>query len=148
REYRVGVSQIPYFPSYGWVMHGAPPAPAGYEWYSDVSVSAPTADFDLDGVFLVFGQVRTVGGSPHIIGMASIRGHALDENTLNWETPQLIESFGAQVAPGRYIDALSIDVEPNSNNVYITYLNLNVDTPYKALLFRISPDLGTTWPAG
>src|SRR5262249_21156702 len=59
-----------------------------------------------------------------------------------------IETFGAQVAPGRYLDALSIDVEPHSNNVYITYLNLNVDPLYKALLFRISPDLGTTWPAG
>lgn len=146
RDYRIGISQNPMIPGYGWVMHGSPPAPAGYLWISDVQVVAPSIYYGLHGRFLIVGQVRTPS-SPYTFGLASVRGVVDDENTLTWDMPQLIETFGSQLVQSRYVGAVSADVEPNSDNVYLGYVRLLTDAASNSLWFRTSTDLGVTWSA-
>src|SRR5205823_5830900 len=90
-------------PPFSWIQHGAPPAPAGYQWHGDMQLESAPSSNDFNGTFLIFAQVLSVAGPPYTIGMASIRGHVLDENTMTWETPQLIETFGTQTGTQRYI---------------------------------------------
>jgi hypothetical protein len=145
RQYRIAVSGIPRG-AYTWVQQGSPPAPAGYQWISDMMLKAPSVNQVFDGTFLIVGQVRATGGFPATIGLASVRGHALDENTVTWETPQVIETFGTVISNQRYINALTMNND-SYYTVYVGYINLNVQNPILFLgsWFRRSYDFGVTW---
>jgi hypothetical protein len=146
REYRVAVSADVGFGTLTWVQHGSPPAPAGYSWLSDMWLKAPEIFQSFDGTFLIVGQVRTNGGSPFTTGLASVRGHVQDENTLTWETPQVIETFGTQVGTSRYLMAVTLNTD-EYGTAYVGYVNLNTDHVMKGAWFRRSFDLGTNWSA-
>jgi hypothetical protein len=145
RSYAVAISQNASVANYAWVQHGAPPAPAGYVWTSDVQVEAPNLNYNYDGTFLIVGQVRTPG-FPSTIGLASVRGHVEDENTLTWETPQLIETFGTSSSGSRYVTALTLAAD-SYTSAYVAYGNLNTTTPMIGTWYRKSDDFGTTWSA-
>src|SRR5215471_10112141 len=146
REYRIAVSADVALGTLTWVQHGSPPAPAGYSWLSDLWLKAPEILQSYDGTFLIVGQVRTNGAAPFTPGLASVRGHVQDENTLTWETPQLIETFGTQFGLSRYVMALTLNTD-DYGTAYVGYPNLNVDQGKKGSWLRRSFDLGTNWSA-
>jgi FlgD Ig-like domain len=146
RSYRVAVSGT--FGSITWVQHGAPPAPAGYQWNSDVLLKAPPPYNGYQGTFVIVGQVRATTALPYVVGIASVRGHVTGPNNLTWETPQLIETFGTQAITQRYIGALTLNADNfNATTVYFGYSNVNSTHQNFSSWFRRSFDFGTTWSA-
>src|SRR5215831_6839816 len=145
-DFRVAISTASQFPT-SWVQHGAPPAPAGYDWLEDLRVGS-TSCTGGDGNFIVVGQVRTNAASPFTFGIGMVTGHVVDENNLTWGTPRVLITFGSQASTGHYVNGISLATIPCSQVVYVAFMNLLITSPYQnSGWFLRSADNGTTWDA-
>ena len=148
RQYRLAVSaDVHATPELSWVQQGLVPGVTGYDWLEDLKLGSGGLNQPQAGSSLIVGQIRSQGAAPRTYGIASIRGHVANENTVTWETPQIIETFGSQSAPTIVINALSLHVAPESGVAYVNYLNGLISPLYEGWWFRRSSNLGLTWSA-
>src|SRR5262249_38237782 len=130
------------------VDQGSPPAPAGYEWFGDPIVRAPSAPATGDGTFYLFGQIRSSGAEPWTYGLGFERGRAGAGAFISWDPPQILETFGTHSVNQRYVDALSMDVTPGTTLLHIGYINTLPNFGInKSTWHRRSLDGGATWGA-
>ena len=99
RQYRLAVSaDVHATPELSWVQQGLVPGVTGYDWLEDLKLGSGGLNQPQAGSSLIVGQIRSQGAAPRTYGIASIRGHVANENTVTWETPQIIETFGSQTS--------------------------------------------------